>query len=102
MELSARTVLSAGLDVPDGYNEYDCGADPFEEYQLTRCGCDFYFEHVMTELRRGHYYDTDQYIDVLPLPTTVKAGLVLGQSIEDRQCCILQTYVFQFIAQFIH
>ena len=75
MELSARTVLRAGLDLDDD-SEYVnlVVGDSIHYGPATRCDCDFFYEDFKTD------HTTTQYIDVLPLPTTVKAGLFYGQS----------------------
>ena len=75
MELSARTVLREGLDLDDD-SEYVnlVVGDSIHYGPATRCDCDFFYEDFKTD------HTTTQYIDVLPLPTTVKAGLFYGQN----------------------
>ena len=75
MELSARKVLTSGLNEDDYYNfvEYGCCGDSQYLGPATRCDCDLFSQYFKT----GH--TTTRYIDVLPLPTTVKAGLFYEQ-----------------------
>ena len=73
MELSARTVLKSGLD----FYDYDRSLDDSRWYDSTtkirvygppsRCDCDYYLEDFEDT--------TTQFIQVLPLPTIVKASL---------------------------
>merc|ERR1712198_332285 len=68
MEMSARKVLTSGLNEDDYYNfvEYGCCGDPEYLGPATRCDCDLFSQYFKTD------HTTTQYIDVLPLPTAVK------------------------------